>query len=226
VFFEHRGLLRDERRESTLGGSAFLYPMLDDAERELDPVLASVEASVRRKAEDVCAVRDPGCEDDLHRAAELLAEGFAAGRKLLAFGNGGSATDAADLVCDLLDPPPELRPLPAISLTNDDAVITAVANDVGFENVFRRQIIAYGDRGDVAVGISTSGNSRSLVAAFEEARSRGLATVAFVGYGGGEVVARGLADVAVVVHHDYIPRIQEAQATQYHLIRRLVDELL
>jgi D-sedoheptulose 7-phosphate isomerase len=174
----------------------------------------------------VIGVRDPSCGPDLEHAAGLIARAAAAGGKVLAFGNGGSATDAQDLAVDLMDPPAGLRPLPAISLTNDDAVMTAIANDVGFDNVFLRQIIAFGDPADVAVGISTSGNSRNLVGGFEEARRRGLATVALVGYGGGEVVTRGLADAAVVVDHDYIPRIQEAQATQYHLIRRLVDEML
>jgi D-sedoheptulose 7-phosphate isomerase len=118
-------------------------------------------------------------------------------------------------------PPSGLEPVPAISLTNDAAVVTAVGNDVGFDNVFARQIIAYGSPGDVAVAISTSGGSRNVLAAVEEARRRGLVTIGLAGYGGGRLAE--LCDRAHVIDADYIPRIQEAQATQYHVVRRLLE---
>ncbi len=158
---------------------------------------------------------------ELVTTAEVITGRIAAGGKVLAFGNGGSATDAQDLVFDLMAPPPGLRPVPAISLTNDAAVVTAVGNDVGFENVFARQVIAYGSPGDVAVAISTSGGSRNVLAAIEEARRRELVTVGFAGYGGGRLAE--LCDRAHVIDADYIPRIQEAQATQYHVLRRLLE---
>jgi D-sedoheptulose 7-phosphate isomerase len=105
----------------------------------------------------------------------------------------------------------------------DPACVTAIANDVGPEVMFLRQLIAHADARDVAVGISTSGGSRNVVAALEEARKRGLLTVALLGYDGGEVVRRGLADIAIVVRSDYIPRIQEVQASIYHVLRESLE---
>lgn len=230
VFFEHRGLLDETTGGSRhdVGASAFLYPFLSATEKGLDAVLEEVKKSILLKAKEVIDVRAQQAErpEDLVNAASLVADSVRAGGKVLAFGNGGSATDAQDFVTDLMFPPAGMKPVPAISLTNEEAVVTAVGNDVGFDNIFARQLIAYGDRGDVAVGISTSGGSRNHLAALEEARRRGMKVVALAGYGGGETVRRGLADAAVTISHDYIPRIQEAQATQYHTLRRLIDQLL
>jgi D-sedoheptulose 7-phosphate isomerase len=116
-------------------------------------------------------------------------------------------------------------PLPAVSLALEPAVITATANDVGTELVFLRQLIAQSTPADVALAFSTSGGSRNVVAALEEARKRGLLTVALLGYDGGEVVHRKVADIAIVVHCDYIPRIQEAQGTIYHVLREALQVL-
>ncbi|MFN2388174.1 MAG: SIS domain-containing protein, partial [Actinomycetota bacterium] len=127
---------------------------------------------------------------------------------------------AQDLVVDLMTPPPGMAPVAAMSLTNDEAVVTAVGNDVGFENVFARQVIAHGKAGDVVVAISTSGGSRNVLAAVEEAARRGLLTVALTGYGGGRLAE--LCDRVHPIDADYVPRIQEAQATQYHVLRRLL----
>ncbi len=221
VFFEHKGLLEDRVKGSShdTGGSSFLYPFLAEAEHDLDVVLTEVGDSIRIKARDICDMRERSMDPDgLTQTAAAIAARLDAGGKVLAFGNGGSATDAQDLVTDLVTPPPGLRPRPALSLTNEDAVITGVGNDVGFDNVFARQVIAYGDEGDVAIAISTSGGSRNVVAAAEEASRRGLLTVALAGYGGG-----ALGEVCDRMHPvagDYVPRIQEAQATQYHLLRR------
>ena len=146
------------------------------------------------------------------------------GGKLLAFGNGGSATDAADLVADLVDPPqPSWLPRAAMDLSSEPAILTAIANDVGVENIFARQVIAHGAAGDAAVAISTSGNSVNLIAALIEARRRGLLTVALVGYDGGRIAAEGLADRVVVTRSQHIPRIQEAQASAYHVLRELIE---
>jgi D-sedoheptulose 7-phosphate isomerase len=223
VFFEHKGLLeeREPGRAHDTGRSAFLYPFLAEAEKDLDGVLREVEGSILRKAEDVIEMRAASCDPEgLVETAGAIAERIQSGGKVLAFGNGGSATDAQDLVADLVAPPPGMRAVPAISLTNDTAVVTAVGNDVGFENVFARQVIAYGTEADVAVAISTSGGSRNVLAAIEEAARRGLLTVGLCGYGGGR-----LAELCERVHPidaDYIPRVQEAQASQYHVLRTLV----
>lgn len=230
VFFEHRGLLADDPVGSRhdVGASAFLYPFLSATEKGLDAVLDQVRSSILLKAKEVIEVRgeQAGRPAELVEAATMLAGQIASGGKVLAFGNGGSATDAQDLVTDLMFPPAGVKPVAAMSLTNEEAVVTAVANDVGFDNIFSRQLIAYGQPGDIAVGISTSGGSRNHLAALEEARRREMKTLALVGYAGGETVRRKLADQALRIGHDYIPRIQEAQASQYHILRRLIDVLL
>ena len=144
---------------------------------------------------------------------------------MILFGNGGSATDANDWALDCVMPPAGYRALPAISLALEPANLSAIANDVGPGVIFLRQLIAHARPGDVAVGISTSGSSGNVIAALEEARKRGLVTVALVGYDGGEILRRGLADFALVVPSDYIPRIQEAQASIYHVIREDMEVL-
>ena len=154
-------------------------------------------------------------------AAAVLAirDRLARGGKLILFGNGGSATDANDWAIDCVAPPYGWRPVPAVSLSLEPANITAIANDVGNDVVFVRQLIAHAHRNDVAIGISTSGGSRNVVAALEEARKRQLLTVALLGYDGGEIKRRRLADHCMVVASDHIPRIQEVQASVYHIIR-------
>lgn len=226
VFFEHKGLLadRDERKKHHTGRSGFLYPFLTESEDDLTDVLTQIERSITDKASDVCAARTSSIEaGTLEQTAKAIADRVGNGGKILVFGNGGSATDAQDLVVDLVEPPRGMRPIPALSLTNDEAVVTAVANDIGFDNVFARQVIALAGEQDVAIAISTSGGSRNVLAALEEAKRRGLLTVAFAGYGGGRVA--GLADHAHAIQGDYIPRLQEAQATQYHVLRHLIDRL-
>ena len=135
---------------------------------------------------------------------------------MLALGNGGSATDAMDVVADL-----RARGRRALDLTEDTAIITAIANDIGTEAIFARQVIAYGREGDVLLALSTSGSSGNVVAALAEARRRAMTTIAFVGYDGGRVAAEGLADHVVVTRSQHIPRIQEAQASAYHVLVEL-----
>ncbi len=149
---------------------------------------------------------------------------FESGGRLLAFGNGGSATDAMDVVADFRLPRPGGRPpRPALDLTEDTAVITAVANDVGVAEIFQRQLIAHGRAGDVALAFSTSGGSENVLVGLAEARRRGLTTIAMLGYDGGRIAAEGLADHVIVSRSQNIPRIQEAQASAYHLLRELVE---
>jgi D-sedoheptulose 7-phosphate isomerase len=230
VFFEHRGLLegRTEQRVHDVGASSFLYPFLGEQEHDLDAVLADVAASVRAKGEEASALREQTLADGadtLRAAAADLRAAFDAGGRLLALGNGGSATDAMDVVADFAGPPagsgwPARR---ALDLTADTAILTAIANDIGTEAIFARQVIAYGRPGDVLLALSTSGNSLSVLEALAEARRRGLRTIALVGYDGGRVAAGALADHVVVTRSQHIPRIQEAQATAYHVLRELVE---
>jgi D-sedoheptulose 7-phosphate isomerase len=224
VFFEHKGLLADRvpGKAHDTGRSAFLYPFLAEAETDLAGVLREVKGSILAKTEDIIRLRAASCDPSaLVDTASLIAERIESGGKILVFGNGGSATDAQDLVGDLVAPPAGLSPIPAISLTNDAAVVTAVGNDVGFDNVYARQVIAYGSEADVAVAISTSGGSRNVLAAVQEATRRGLLTVGLSGYGGGRQAE--LCERAHTIEGDYIPRLQEAQATQYHVLRALLE---
>jgi D-sedoheptulose 7-phosphate isomerase len=122
-------------------------------------------------------------------------------------------------------PPAGYHPVPAISLSVEPANITAIANDVGTEVIFLRQLIAQARPEDIAVGISTSGGSRNIVMALEEARKRKLLTVALLGYDGGEIRRKQLADFPLVVQCDYIPRIQEVQASIYHIVRETLEVL-
>ncbi len=158
----------------------------------------------------------------LEAAAAALRERFAEGGRLLVLGNGGSATDAMDAAADFRHPPHGWTPRPVLDLTEDVAILTALGNDIGFENVFARQVIAHGRSGDALLAISTSGGSGNVLAALAEARRRGMATIALVGYDGGEIAAGALADHVVVTRSQHIPRIQEAQASAYHVLRELV----
>jgi D-sedoheptulose 7-phosphate isomerase len=228
VFFDHRGLLegRDERRVHDTGASSFLYPFLGERETDVEAVLADVRESVLMKAAEVGELRAQTLSDNrevLADAAAALRACFDAGGKLLAFGNGGSATDAMDAVADFRAAPQGLPARRALDLTEDSAILTALANDIGPEVLFQRQIIAYGRPGDAVLSLSTSGGSGNVILALEEARRRGLVTIALVGYDGGRVAAEALADHVIVTRSQHIPRIQEAQASAYHVLRELVE---
>ncbi|MEP7010926.1 MAG: SIS domain-containing protein [Acidobacteriota bacterium] len=228
VFFEHRGLLEGRASQPVhdSGASRFLYPFLGQTERDLDGVLADIARSVVMKAEEVGALRQRTLSESaepLQAAARKIRERLDAGGTLLAFGNGGSATDAMDLVADFRAAPQGWPARRALDLTEDASILTALANDIGPDVLFSRQIIAYGQRGDVAVALSTSGGSRNVIEALGEARRRGLVTVAFVGYDGGRIAEEQLADFVIVTPSQYVPRIQEAQASAYHALRELVE---
>ena len=228
VFFEHKGLLegRQEGPVHDSGASSFLYPFLAEQEHDLDAVLDDVAASVRTKAQETWLLRAQTMTDNrdtLLGAAGALRGCFEAGGRLLALGNGGAATDAMDAVADFRAAPQGWPARAAIDLTEDSAILTAIANDIGIDAIFARQVIAYGREGDALLALSTSGNSTNVIAALAEARRRGLVTVAMVGYDGGRVAEEALADHVVVTRSQHIPRIQEAQAGAYHALRELVE---
>ena len=222
VFLEHRELGYD------IGDSGFLYPFLGEQKQQTDDIVEEVAASIRLKAEDDARLRVQVAQEESEQivnTARAIHQRLSRGGKLIIFGNGGSATDANDWAIDCVLPPTGYRPVPAISLSMEPANLTAIANDVGIEVIFLRQMIAHARKEDVAIGISTSGGSRNIIMALEEARKRGLLTVALLGYDGGEIVRRGLADFPLVVRSDYIPRIQEVQASTYHVIRETLEVL-
>jgi D-sedoheptulose 7-phosphate isomerase len=229
VFFEHRGLLegRQARPLHRTGASSFLYPFLAEGEHDLDAVVEDVRRSVVMKAQDIEALRAQTLDDNraaLLAAAAGLRADLDRGGRLLALGNGGSATDAMDAVADFrarLDA--AHPPRRALDLTEDPAILTAIANDIGTEAIFARQVIAHGRPGDALLALSTSGSSPNVIAALAEGRRRDLRTIAMVGYDGGSVAAEQLADHVVVTRSEHIPRIQEAQASAYHVLRDLVE---
>jgi D-sedoheptulose 7-phosphate isomerase len=220
VFFEHRELGHD------VGPAGFLYPFLGKEKQETSDVVAKVADSIRMKVRDDALLRAQVAKEEAEKigaAAMAIRERIERGGKLILFGNGGSATDANDWAIDCVMPPAGYAPVPAVSLSMEPANLSAIANDVGSELMFQRQLIAQARPEDVAIGISTSGGSKNIVMALEAARKRNLLTVALLGYDGGEVMRRSLADFPVIVRSDYIPRIQEVQASIYHLIRELLE---
>ena len=138
-----------------------------------------------------------------------------------AFGNGGSATDAQQLATLFLDPGGGVPALPAFGLANDTAVVTALCNDIGVDVVFSRQLAAFGGRDDIAVGLSTSGNSPNLLRAFDEASRRGMLTIGLAGYDGGKMAELDSIDYLFVAPTTSIHRIQEAQTTIYQVFWEL-----
>jgi D-sedoheptulose 7-phosphate isomerase len=220
VFFEHRELGHD------VGDAGFLYPFLGQEKQEISGIVEEVAASIEMKVADDAKLREQVAETQairIHNAARAIGNRVAGGGKLILFGNGGSATDANDWAIDCVFPPSGYRPIPAISLSLEPANISALANDIGADVIFLRQLIAQGRPRDVAIAISTSGGSRNIIAALEEARKQGMLTVALLGYDGGEILRRGLVDFPIVVSCDYIPRIQEVQASIYHVIREELE---
>src|SRR3984885_9670529 len=222
VFLEHRELGQD------IGPTEFLYPFLGQKKQETAGIVDDVAASIQMKVHDDTSLRTRLAREQSEQigaAALAIRERVSRGGKLILFGNGGSATDANDWAMDCVLPPSGYRSFPAISLSMEPANITALANDVGVEVIFLRQLLAQAQPQDVAIGISTSGGSRNIVMALEGARKRSLLTVALLGNDGGEVYRRGLADHPIIVRSDYIPRIQEVQASAYHVLRETLEAL-
>jgi D-sedoheptulose 7-phosphate isomerase len=211
------------------GGIESLYPFLYRGKADVDAVLDQVRRSTVEKATEIVALRETVAErftDELAACAAAMARSFAAGGRLLAFGNGGSSTDAQDVAAMFLHPEDRGRPLPAISLTSDIAVVTALSNDIGFEVVFARQVAAWGRRGDIALGLSTSGGSGNVIRAFDEARRRGLLTVGLAGYEGGKMAEVDTIDHLFVIPSSSVHRIQEAQTTLFHVLWELTQTAL
>ena len=222
VFLEHRELGYDA------GEASFLYPFLGQQKQETSGIVEEVAASIEMKVADDAKLRQQVAREQasqIRDTAAAIYDRVRRGGKLVLFGNGGSATDANDWAIDCVLPPHGFQPLPAVSLALEPANITALANDIGTEVIFLRQLIAGARPADIAIGISTSGGSRNIIAALEEARKQGMLTVALLGYDGGEILRRGAADFPIVVSCDYIPRIQEVQASIYHLIREELEVL-
>ena len=215
----HAGVALEKVESEPTG---FLYPFLDHGPGRggpgrgvaaLDEVLAEVESSTLQKADEVIGLRARIDLDAIERCGAAIGERLDRGGRLIAFGNGGSATDAQDLAADTLT-----RGRPAIALGNDPATVTAVANDVGFDQAYARQLEALARPADVAVAISTSGGSANLIAAIDRAVRTRLLTVAVTGHDGGRLAGVDGLDHLFVVPSQHIPRIQEAQATIFHLL--------
>jgi D-sedoheptulose 7-phosphate isomerase len=234
------------------GSMESLYPFLYSGTTDLTAVLEQVRQSTVAKAEEITELRRViGARDGarLMSCAADAAARFAAGGRLLAFGNGGSATDAQQLAALFLNPGGSVpggtvsagtvsagtvsgdpagagRPLPALGLASDTSVVTALCNDIGVDVVFARQIAAFGRREDIAVGLSTSGNSDNLLRAFDEASRRGLLTVGLAGYEGGKMAELDSIDYLFVAPSSSVHRIQEAQTTIYHVLWELTQHAL
>ena len=208
-----------------------LYPFLYSDTSDLSAVLDQVRASTVAKVAEIGELRRVVADRDGARIAECAREAaarFGAGGRLFAFGNGGSATDAQQLATLFLNPGPitarDAPALPAFGLANDTSVVTALCNDVGVEVVFARQLAAFGSRDDIAVGLSTSGNSDNLLRAFDEASRRGMLTIGLAGYDGGRMAELDSIDYLFVVPSSSVHRIQEAQTTIYQVLWELTAE--
>ena len=161
--------------------------------------------------------------DRIVQVAALIADAFRNGNKVLLFGNGGSSTDAAHIAAEFVGRYcRERMPLPAIALATDIAAITCIANDYGYEELFARQVRAHGRKGDIAVGISTSGNSPNVLKGIEAARDCGLITIAWTGANGGKLA--GLVDYPFIVPSTVTSRIQESHITLGHVLCELVED--
>lgn len=212
--------------------SRSFYPFLHEEQKQpkelVDEMTFSLLEKVRESVEVKTRFFDANKEAII--AASLdLAKAFHRGRKLLVCGNGGSATDAQHVAVEFMHPITVGRKaLPAICLTNDMAMVTAVANDVGFDDVFTRQIIALGSEGDVLLGISTSGNSENLMHAFATARRMKLITIGFAGDDGGKMASMSgrLLDYCLTVPTSSIHRIQESHVALYHIMWDMVHTFL
>lgn len=187
-----------------------------------------MKESVLNAFAESARVKEQFARDHAERAAQvakLMAEAFRDGYKILLFGNGGSATDAAHIAAEFVGRYRRDRmPLPALALATDIAAITCIANDYGYEELFARQVRAHGRKGDIAIAISTSGNSPNVLRGAAAARDCGMTTVAWTGANGGKLA--GLVDYPFVVPSTVTSRIQESHITLGHILCELVEEQL
>jgi D-sedoheptulose 7-phosphate isomerase len=207
-----------------------LYPFLHGAGGDPHKVDAALAHSIAEKARESRETNKRFFAEQgapLVAAAHCVADAYRRGARMFTMGNGGSSCDAAHVAVEFQHPVTAGRPaLAAINLAADIAMVSAVGNDLGFEHVFVRQVVALGRRGDVLLGISTSGNSANLMAAFAKANEMGIATIGLAGGEGGRMKASGLLDHCLVVPSDSIHRIQESQVAAYHILWDLVHVLL
>ncbi|HEV2623650.1 MAG TPA: SIS domain-containing protein [Xanthobacteraceae bacterium] len=207
-----------------------LYPFLHGKQHDPEALDAALLHSVEEKARDSRKTNTQFFGEQagvLVAAAKALAEVYRQGGRLFSMGNGGSSCDASHVAVEFVHPITTGRPaLAAINLVADLAMISAVGNDVGFEHVFVRQVIAQGKRGDGLIGISTSGNSSNLIAAFAKAKEMGLCTIGLAGGDGGKMKSSGVCDYCLVVPTMSIHRIQESHVTAYHILWDLVHTIL
>lgn len=214
--------------QSRRTGREDLYPFLYAGTRDERSVLAEGSESAVRKAAEIMALRREvveSCTAQLAECASSIAASVRAGGRLFTFGNGGSSADAQQVATCFLHPP-RGHGVPALSLTNDGALVTALGNDAGFEVIFARQLAALGRAADIAFGLSTSGGSANVLRAFVEARRLGMVTVGMAGYGGGAMAELKEIDYLFVVPSPSVHRIQEVQTTLYHLLWALTQQEL
>jgi D-sedoheptulose 7-phosphate isomerase len=186
-----------------------------------DKILKAFEESIQVKEK----FADEKNIDRIFEAANAIANAFNDGKKLILFGNGGSATDASHIAAEFINRFRRERPgLPAISLNTDMAVITSIANDYDFSDIFARQLKAVSEEGDIVVAISTSGNSPNVLKAMDVARRKKLTTIAFTGLKGEKFASK--ATFAFIVPSDSTPRIQETHITIGHVLCQMVEEIL
>ena len=213
--------------ESPLEG---LYPFLYGGRQDAEALQAGLVESLRRKADESVEVKRRFFAENAEAivaAARAIAAVYRNQGRLFTMGNGGSSCDAAHIAVEFQHPVTAGRPaLPAKNLAADVAVMTAVGNDVGFEHIYLRQIVAHGGPGDGLIGVSTSGNSANLMEAFRKAKEMGLTTVGLAGMEGGEMARSASLDHCLVVETDSIHRIQECHVTIYHILWDLVHSLL
>lgn len=207
-----------------------LYPFLHGRKQDDEAVQAGLLESLRQKGEHSVETKRRFFEDNAEAVvavARSIAAVYRNKGRLFTMGNGGSSCDAAHIAVEFQHPVTAGRPaLPAENLTADVAVMTAVGNDLGFEHVYLRQIVAHGRPGDGLIGVSTSGNSANLMAAFDKAREIGLTTIGLAGMEGGAMAHSPSLDHCLVVRTDSIHRIQECHVAIYHILWDLVHTLL
>jgi len=207
-----------------------LYPFLHGERKSPDKLEAALLLSIGEKARESRETNArffEGEADRLVAAARAVANVYRGGGRLFSMGNGGSSCDASHVAVEFVHPITVGRPaLAAVNLVADLAMISAVGNDVGFDQIFVRQIIAQGRRGDGLIGISTSGNSGNLIAAFAKAKEMGLVTIGLAGGDGGRMKTCGAVDHCLVVPTSSIHRIQECHVAAYHILWDLVHTLL
>ena len=210
-------------KQTSAGTLASLHPFRYSTPADGRSVFAEVERSIAEKAREAASLREETLirlADRLISCASAMAIRFGLGGRLFTFGNGGSSTDAL-AVAQLFLQPPSGRPVPASSLAAEPSVVTALANDVGFDVVFARQLAALSEPTDVALGLSTSGNSENVLRAFEEASQRGLLTIGFAGFDGGRMSDCEAIDHLFVVQSPSVHRVQETQTTLYNALWEL-----